>query len=68
MLGEIDNFIHEKRLIEAHILRTRTWIENLGKWRVHVYGAEVYTVDSDIVDIIFINGAVSNGLCIAFCD
>lgn len=59
---EVENLILEKRGREAHILRTRTWIDNQGKWRVHVYGAElveeqdkkilvyvlvVYLIDSD---------------------
>lgn len=38
---EVENLYLEKRLREAHILRTRTWIENQGNWRVHVYGAEL---------------------------
>ncbi|CAC5383523.1 SNX25 [Mytilus coruscus] len=38
---ELENLEMEKRMREAHILRTRTWIENQGQWRVHVYGAEL---------------------------
>ena len=32
----------ERRNLENHILRTQNWCENQGKWRAHVYEAEVW--------------------------
>lgn len=37
---EIENLKHEKRQLEAHLLRTETWTENLGKWRATVESVE----------------------------
>jgi sorting nexin-25 len=38
---EIDNLKNEKRQLEAHLLRTETWTENLGKWRATVETVEI---------------------------
>lgn len=38
---EIENLKNEKRQLEAHLLRTETWAENLGKWRVTVESVEI---------------------------
>lgn len=38
---EIDNLKNEKRALEAHLLRTETWTDNLGKWRATVDGVEI---------------------------
>ena len=38
---EIENLKNEKRQLEAHLLRTETWTENLGKWRATVESVEI---------------------------
>jgi sorting nexin-25 len=38
---EIENLKNEKRQLEAHLLRTETWSENLGKWRAAVESVEI---------------------------
>lgn len=38
---EIENLKNEKRQLEAHLLRTETWTENLGKWRATVETVEI---------------------------
>lgn len=38
---EIENLKNEKRLLEAHLLRTETWADNLGKWRATVESVEI---------------------------
>lgn len=38
---EIENLKNEKRQLEAHLLRTETWSEHLGKWRATVESVEI---------------------------
>ena len=38
---EVDSMKVERRNLENHILRTQNWCENQGKWKAHVYEAEV---------------------------
>lgn len=38
---EVEWLQGEKRQLEAHLHRTETWGENLGKWRAVVQSAEV---------------------------
>lgn len=38
---EIEHLKNEKRQLEAHLLRTETWTENLGKWRATVESVEI---------------------------
>lgn len=38
---EIENLKNSKRQLEAHLLRTETWTENLGKWRATVENVEI---------------------------
>lgn len=40
MEKERENLMHEKKQLEAHILRMQMWCENQGKWRAHVYETE----------------------------
>lgn len=38
---ETEHLKNEKRQLEAHLLRTETWTENLGKWRATVESVEI---------------------------
>lgn len=38
---EIEHLKNEKRQLEAHLLRTETWTDNLGKWRATVESVEI---------------------------
>ncbi len=38
---EVDWLKMEKRQLEAHLIRTEVWAENLGKWRAIVQSVEV---------------------------
>lgn len=44
---EVEWLEGEKRQLEAHISRTETWGENLGKWRAIVQSADVINLRSE---------------------
>lgn len=50
---EIDWLMGEKRQLEAHLMRTEIWAENLGKWRATIQTVEL-TNDKDLQFIILV--------------
>lgn len=48
---EVEWLQGERRQLEAHLIRTEIWGENLGKWRAVVQTAEVGTIKNNKIFI-----------------